>query len=64
MSYVTVETGEELIRTGGVAGGMVPKLSAALKAVRGGVRRAHVINGLSATLSFSKSSPSRATGQW
>jgi acetylglutamate kinase len=46
MSYVTVETGEELIRTGSVAGGMVPKLSAALKAVRGGVRRAHVINGL------------------
>jgi acetylglutamate kinase len=46
ISYLTDVGTEELIANRGVKGGMVPKLQAALRAIRGGVRRAHVINGL------------------
>lgn len=45
-SYLTVEAAEEMIRSRKVSGGMVPKLNAAVIAVRKGVRRAHIINGL------------------
>jgi acetylglutamate kinase len=45
-SYLTVDAAEELIRTRAVTGGMVPKLTAAILAVRKGVRRAHIMNGL------------------
>jgi len=45
ISYLTVDRGEELVGGRAISGGMVPKVSAALKAVRGGVRRAHIING-------------------
>lgn len=45
-SYLTVEGAEELIRTKGVTGGMVPKVAAAIHAVRKGVKRVHIINGL------------------
>lgn len=45
-SYLTVDAAEELIRTKVVGGGMVPKLTAAILAVRKGVRRAHIMNGL------------------
>ena len=44
-SYLTVEQGEELVKSRIVGGGMLPKLTAALRAVRGGVRRAHIIDG-------------------
>jgi acetylglutamate kinase len=45
-SYLTDEDAEELIRTKAVSGGMIPKLAAAIQAVRKGVKRAHIINGL------------------
>ena len=49
ISYLTVEKGQQLIQSRKVVGGMVPKLSAALDAVKNGVRRAHIINGLMAS---------------
>ena len=36
---------EHLVATGAAAGGMVPKAEACIRAVRGGVRRAHVLDG-------------------
>ena len=45
-SYLTVDAAEDLIQKKGVSGGMIPKLTAAIQAVRKGVRRAHIINGL------------------
>lgn len=44
-SYLDLEEVEALIRSGRIGGGMLPKLSACLDAVRGGVARAHVVNG-------------------
>lgn len=46
LSYLTVEAAEDMIRTKSVSGGMIPKLNAAIQAVRKGVKRAHIINGL------------------
>jgi len=46
ISHLTVKSGEEFVKSRGVSGGMLPKLTSALRAVRGGVRRAHIINGL------------------
>lgn len=46
LSYLTTNQGEELIESQGVGGGMLPKLSAAVRAVKAGVRRAHIVNGL------------------
>jgi acetylglutamate kinase len=45
-SYLTVDAAEELIRSKGVAGGMLPKLAAAIEAIKKGVKRAHIINGM------------------
>ena len=45
VSYLTVPAGEEMIESQAIGGGMVPKLSAALEAVKSGVKRAHIING-------------------
>lgn len=45
-SYLTVEKGQQLIDSREIGGGMVPKMIAALQAVRRGVPRAHIINGL------------------
>ena len=36
---------EAMVATGAAAGGMVPKAEACIRAVRGGVRRAHVLDG-------------------
>jgi acetylglutamate kinase len=44
-SWLTVEKGESLIQDRVVDKGMLPKLNAALRAVRGGVPRAYIING-------------------
>ena len=44
--YLTVPQAEEKLRAGKVKGGMAPKLEGVVKAVRGGVKRAHLINGL------------------
>ncbi|KAA0217556.1 acetylglutamate kinase [bacterium] len=45
-SYLTISQAEKLIAQGGASGGMVPKLQAVIDALRGGVKRAYLINGL------------------
>ena len=45
-SYLTVESGRALIDERKIGGGMLPKLSAAIRAVSSGVSRAHIVNGL------------------
>ena len=45
-SYLAVDDAENLVRSRVVGGGMIPKVSAAITAVRKGVKRAHIINGL------------------
>jgi acetylglutamate kinase len=45
-SYLTVEQGEQLMQTKVISGGMSPKLSAAIRAVRQGVKRAYIVNGM------------------
>jgi acetylglutamate kinase len=42
---VTVEELDAIVSAGGVSGGMVPKVQACVKAVRGGVPRAHILDG-------------------
>jgi acetylglutamate kinase len=44
-SYLDIEEAESLVRSGRLSGGMLPKLAACLEALRGGVERAHVVNG-------------------
>jgi acetylglutamate kinase len=44
--YLTVPQAESLMATSAIKGGMAPKLEGAINAVRGGVKRAHLINGL------------------
>ena len=44
-SYLDIEEVESLVRSGCIGGGMLPKLTACLDALRGGVARAHVVNG-------------------
>ena len=44
-SYLDLEQLDELIRSGAVSGGMLPKLAACTDALRGGVARVHIING-------------------
>ena len=46
ISYLTESGAGALVTEGGVSGGMIPKLQAAVDAVRSGVRRAHIIDGL------------------
>ena len=45
LSVLTPEQLETMIAAGEVAGGMLPKVTACLGAVRAGVRRAHILNG-------------------
>ena len=46
ISYLTESGAEGLLADGGVSGGMMPKLQSAVDAVRAGVKRAHIIDGL------------------
>ena len=46
ISYLTESGAESLLADGGVSGGMMPKLQSAVDAVRAGVKRAHIIDGL------------------
>ena len=46
ISYLTESSAESLLADGGVSGGMMPKLQSAVDAVRAGVKRAHIIDGL------------------
>jgi acetylglutamate kinase len=41
----SLEVIEEIIRSGGAQGGMMPKVAACARAVRGGVHRAHILDG-------------------
>lgn len=45
VSQLSVASAERLLEDGEVTGGLVPKLEAVVRAVRGGVGRAHVIDG-------------------
>jgi acetylglutamate kinase len=45
LQQLTVAEVEKLLAGGGVAAGMVPKLSGIVTALRGGVRRAHILDG-------------------
>jgi acetylglutamate kinase len=46
ISYLTDDQAEAMLAERAVSGGMMPKLQAVLRAVRAGVRRAHIVNGL------------------
>lgn len=45
ISRMRVEELERMLEEGKIAGGMIPKVEAVLKALRGGVERAHIIDG-------------------
>ena len=45
ISYITAKRCEELIESGVVSDGMIPKIQALVHAVRNGVRRAHILDG-------------------
>ncbi len=45
-SYITVDAVEDLIRKKAISGGMIPKVKAAMRAVRKGVKRVHIMSGL------------------
>ncbi len=47
-SYLTISQAEKMISQGEASGGMVPKLQSVIEALRGGVKRAYLINGLRA----------------
>lgn len=46
LSSVTETKALELIASGVISGGMIPKTEACVEAIRGGVRKAHIISGL------------------
>jgi acetylglutamate kinase len=48
VSHVSASRAEALLESGAVSGGMVPKLTTLVQAVRGGVQRAHILDGLKA----------------
>jgi len=45
ISALTPDQAEEMIAADALGGGMVPKVAACVAALRGGVRRAHILNG-------------------
>ena len=45
ISHVSARRCDELLRSGAVQGGMVPKIRTLVEAVRGGVARAHILDG-------------------
>ncbi len=45
IAEMTVAQSEELLRSGAVAKGMIPKIRCAMDAVQGGVGRAHIVDG-------------------
>ncbi|MBI5411754.1 acetylglutamate kinase [Candidatus Peregrinibacteria bacterium] len=47
ISVLTPKEGKTLIQQGVISGGMAVKVSNALKAIEGGVKRVHILNGLS-----------------
>jgi acetylglutamate kinase len=45
LSSIKVKEAQELIQDGTIKGGMIPKISCCLEAMKGGVRKAHIIDG-------------------
>jgi len=45
ISSLSEEEAEQLIKTEGISGGMIPKIKSCLSAIRGGVPKAHIIDG-------------------
>jgi acetylglutamate kinase len=45
VSSITADQLDALVGTGAVTAGMIPKVDACLRAVRGGVRQAHILDG-------------------
>ncbi len=45
VSSLTVNDANTLIDTGGITGGMIPKITACLDAIKSGVKRCHIIDG-------------------
>jgi acetylglutamate kinase len=48
ISHITAGRCEEMLKTSAIRGGMVPKIETLVEAVRGGVRRAHILDGKAA----------------
>lgn len=48
ISHISASRCEEMLKTGAIRGGMVPKIETLIEAVRGGVRRAHILDGKTA----------------
>jgi acetylglutamate kinase len=45
LSSIKVKEAQELIQDGTIQGGMIPKINCCLEAMKGGVRKAHIIDG-------------------
>lgn len=45
ISTLPIKEAEKMIESGGIAGGMIPKIEACIKALEGGVAKAHIIDG-------------------
>ena len=45
ISTITTQQTERLIKSGKIAGGMIPKVRACMEALKGGVQRVHILNG-------------------
>ena len=45
LSSIKVKEAQELIQDGTIKGGMIPKINCCLEAMKGGVRKAHIIDG-------------------
>ena len=62
ISELTVDELDTLLP--GLTEGMVPKMEACVRAVRGGVPRAHVLDGRVPTRCCSRCSPTKASARW
>ena len=45
ISYLDLDEAQLLLESGVIGGGMIPKLTTCMDAVRGGIPRAHIVNG-------------------
>jgi len=45
ISHISVEEIEEMVKSGAIDGGMIPKVNGCIKAVRNGVTRTHILDG-------------------
>lgn len=52
ISQMTVNETREMLESGSVSSGMIPKLQSCVEAIEGGVPRAHIVNGHQASFDF------------